>query len=74
MDRNKRSLLNSFVCPQCGKRFPIYPRYSQRIKRGVISLFPDLRCSNCEAICRAVVDAKSAVWAWPVTLQDLDFG
>src|ERR1043166_5658415 len=68
MNSNRLSLVNSFVCPQCERHFPIFPRTFQRTTRGNFSLFPYLRCSNCEAICRAVVNVRSAMWAWPVSI------
>ena len=30
-------------------------------------MLPRLRCLNCNAVCRTVLDVKSALWSWPVT-------
>ena len=60
------SLLNSYVCPDCNKQFPLFIRPSIRINRGL--LVPYLKCPNCGQIFRSKIEIFTAVWVWPLTL------
>jgi hypothetical protein len=60
------SLLNSYVCPKCGKSFPIFIALSQRIRRGPVLSW--VKCSQCGATCQPQVSWKDAYWAWPLTI------
>jgi len=56
----------SFICPKCGKKFPLFTRPSSVIRRGFFST-PWIRCSNCGTISRATISWSNAFWAWPLS-------
>jgi len=60
------SLINSYICPECGNHFPLFLKPSIIVRRGFFSR-PDLKCQNCGQICRPRTDVSSALIAWPIT-------
>ena len=59
-------LLNSYICPNCNKQFPLFIRPYIRINRGLLT--PHLKCPYCSQICRPKIDVSSAIWIWPLTI------
>jgi len=60
------SLINSFVCPRCGKPFPFIIKPTIRINRGLLP--PYFKCISCSQISRQKVDVVTAMWVWPLTI------
>jgi hypothetical protein len=59
-------LINSYICPRCGKPFPFIIKPTYRINKGL--LLPHLKCFYCGHISQQKVDVLNAIWVWPLTL------
>ena len=60
------SLINSFICPRCGKPFPFIIKPTIRINRGLLP--PYYKCISCSQISQQKVDVFTAMWVWPLTI------
>ncbi len=60
------SVLNSFICPNCGNQFPLFIKPSMTNRRGFFSK-PDIQCQKCGQLCRAKIDFTRSLFAWPLT-------
>jgi hypothetical protein len=61
-----KGILSHLTCPGCGKAFPLFGGFSQRIRRGFL-LAPAVKCNSCGMISRGRLSLQKVLYAWPLT-------